>query len=536
MLKYKDMRKQNLIILLLIPLVILSWSQGCSQVGFTSFEKFLAQSTKLNASDTGNGGTYDGKPRILHHYVKDFRCAGKVQPESILIRKNLTDWVIIRNSREQCAFIDQAPVEGVVFDEVKKQANFENQLYVPPRPYIVDPNEDPNLADAKLIDGVCEDSNGKCSLTAALQTAGLVANTASVQVIVPAGIYKLTQTLQLALDRHTNTIQVTGQDSGSSILDGQGAIEIMRITGWTGTALVENLSFQYGFAQSTVQASALESSLFSGRVIVNNCLFQSNLKAHTFYASGFSDVEFHKSILSSNHPDFGVLFFFAINSVLLDQVIVDNNTAMVGVWVTSSGQSHVEIQSSSVTQNDHVGISLENCSACKIENSTIAENGANGLNIYANRPIQSPMATVNQVTLFHNGLAGGLNLDVSYDSSSNYKLTVMNSIIAQDNSSRANCNTSPAPGLSRRFFAAHNLFDDLSCNVSTSDNILAPPLLGPLKDNGGFASTFLPDFKSPVIDAGDNSTCATLDQRGLVRPIDKLGHGAICDLGAVEVQ
>jgi hypothetical protein len=143
---------------------------------------------------------------------------------------------------------------------------------------------------------------------------------------------------------------------------------------------------------------------------------------------------------------------------------------------------------------------------------------------------------VNQATLFHNGLSSGLNLDVSLDQSSSYQLIVTNSIIAQADSTKANCNIISGVGISRQFDASHNLFDDPSCNVSTTNNISGPPLLGPLQNNGGFSLTHLPDFNSPVIDAGDNLTCPASDQRGLRRPIDKRGNGAICDIGAVEVQ
>ena len=53
-------------------------------------------------------------------------------------------------------------------------------------------------------------------------------------------------------------------------------------------------------------------------------------------------------------------------------------------------------------------------------------------------------------------------------------------------------------------------------------------LLGPLADNGGPTPTHLPQTGSAAINAGSNSVCTVLDQRGYVR-ID----GA-CDSGAVE--
>jgi hypothetical protein len=56
------------------------------------------------------------------------------------------------------------------------------------------------------------------------------------------------------------------------------------------------------------------------------------------------------------------------------------------------------------------------------------------------------------------------------------------------------------------------------------------PQLGALADNGGFAPTMLPASTSSVIDAGDDSVCPAVDQRGVTRP-----QGAHCDIGALEV-
>jgi hypothetical protein len=55
------------------------------------------------------------------------------------------------------------------------------------------------------------------------------------------------------------------------------------------------------------------------------------------------------------------------------------------------------------------------------------------------------------------------------------------------------------------------------------------PDLAPLGDYGGLTPSMALSPGSPAIDAGNDATCATTDQRGVPRP-----QGAHCDLGAVE--
>lgn len=105
------MRKFSIIAsLLMTPLFLVVFGQGCSRG--LDFSQVAETPIHLEAG-SGNGGTYDGKLRILHHYVDQFTCEGRPQPESILIRDNETDWYLIRNTSDKCAFIDRVPVQGV---------------------------------------------------------------------------------------------------------------------------------------------------------------------------------------------------------------------------------------------------------------------------------------------------------------------------------------------------------------------------------------------------------------------------------------
>jgi hypothetical protein len=88
-------------------------------------------------------------------------------------------------------------------------------------------------------------------------------------------------------------------------------------------------------------------------------------------------------------------------------------------------------------------------------------------------------------------------------------------------------NTLDGGDLAGSFSGNNNLIDDASISQLTgSDNLNLPALLGPLGDYGGPTQTFPLLPGSPAIDAGDDDTCATttgdapvnnLDQRGASR-------------------
>ncbi len=541
---------KRLIVVIAIPILFLSWSQGCSRVSFfdTGLFNQKEESQASPTADSGNGGTYDGKLRVLHHYVDGFQCEGKPQPESILIRKDLDQWDIIKNSKEKCAVVDQTPVAGVVYDDVKKEATFEGKLYVVPKPYFVDANEPPNLPDANPLDAVCEDANGKCSVQAALQTAEVASYTSGVDVSIPVMNFKLAQELGLTSGPNGHAILVHGAGPTMSTFDGQGATNILRIYGVSssGPVNLQGLNLINGFLPyrfppaGKSSASALENNS-PAQLNLSDMLFQGNNGADVFQTTKTGGgVQIQKTRFLGNNPDLWVIRFEYIVSgqLILDQVEISNNKISVagGALIATQTQNGVAV----IVKNSLISHMVGGCAlyfhdveGALIENTTIANNEQQALSNFMDGSDTAGDIVFRNSTIFNNGRMTGWGQSNLYAmiKGSVQMLDLQNTVVFQNDPTIANCITY-APVVK----ATNSLFDDTTCRPTGSSNLNGDPKLASLANNGGFASTMLPLAGSPLIDAGENLNCPSTDQRGQARPIDKQGGGAKCDIGAVELQ
>ena len=108
------------------------------------------------------------------------------------------------------------------------------------------------------------------------------------------------------------------------------------------------------------------------------------------------------------------------------------------------------------------------------------------------------------------------------------EVRLVNTIVAgnEDESGRGDCAGNAV------LSEGHNLDGDGSCGLEAEGDLSgADPRLGPLGDNGGLTETLALEVGSPAVDAGDDSACPAVDQRGVARPA---GEG--CDMGAFELE
>lgn len=522
-----------------ILLVLLLLFQNCSEVQFGKTAEKSSPSSVLPelTSESGNGGVYEGKIIVLHHYIDDFTCENRKQPESILIRDSDNKWRIIKNKPDKCAYVNGETVEGVVYNAALKQATFENRTYIVPTPYYVDASEDPNLPDINPEDGVCENINYKCSLRASVQQAGAISSSGSTIIHIPPARYRLTSRLGLDLKGPSNSITLLGADPSTTILDGQGATDILVAMGDIRTARVENLGFENGTQNVTFGGSVFSSLWLNGKIEFVNCRFENNQSGAPIYIGNGADADLAvRQSKFINNQDGAISAWTSRSLTVRDSLFVGNKNLAVIEIMTALGGRNVVIESSTFSEND-ISLSCMSCQQATLSNVTFYKN-RRGLHIYGHPSLPSEI-NINNSTIYENGSE---NLFLLLNNMANVNLN--NTILAANLATGKNCvitltdsGGSQAPLLDEAVVTTNNLITDTSCGFAGTGNLItADPKLSEIGNYGGITPTLVPLPGSLAIDGGDNRTCLTTDQRALPRPVDQLGTGPRCDIGAAEVQ
>ncbi len=159
-------------------------------------------------------------------------------------------------------------------------------------------------------------------------------------------------------------------------------------------------------------------------------------------------------------------------------------------------------------------------------------NDATGSTYTTNSGTSSP--TLNNVT-FSGNSATGKGAAIYSDGAANsftagHSNPVLNNVILWGDTGGELFNNSATATTTLHYSVLQGGCTSGDGNTCTDHVFTTDPKLGALAYNGGLTQTRLPGAGSSAIDAGNNSTCAITDQRGVPRP-----QGAVCDIGAVEV-
>ncbi len=193
-----------------------------------------------------------------------------------------------------------------------------------------------------------------------------------------------------------------------------------------------------------------------------------------------------------------------------------------------AGNATVNITSSAIvgnTADGGGGIFAEGGPALNLINDTFSLNQAVGaFGSGGGLAVYDDVATLTNVTVAGNTAnnSGGI-----FNAGDTTVINLADTLVSN------NVATASAPDCNAVTSLDYNLFQNPSgCSISgaTTHNITgADPLLGPAALNGGPTDTMALAPGSPAIDAGNNNTCASIDQQGISRPV-----GAFCDIGAYE--
>ena len=224
-------------------------------------------------------------------------------------------------------------------------------------------------------------------------------------------------------------------------------------------------------------------------------------------------LEGGNNIVSGDNT-YRVFYIDSSGDLTLNNVTVANGKGDVGAGVFSLGA--LTVQDSTFSGNSGIwggGINIGGGTAT-IENTTFTQNtstngGAGVRNV-------DGIITINNSTFSGNTDSG--SVIGSTVRSNSGTLNLRNSIVMRSGFGSA-CFVQTGT-----FNSTNNLINDGSC----SPTLAVDPNLGALT---GSPAYFPLNSGSPAIDAGDNATCLSTDQRGVTRP-----QGTTCDIGAYEAR
>ena len=226
------------------------------------------------------------------------------------------------------------------------------------------------------------------------------------------------------------------------------------------------------------------------------------------------------------------------NSTISGNTAADNGGGVFNTGSTTDN-STVTVTSSTISGNlaaDRGGGVFSDLKT-NLTNTTVSGNSApNGGGVAAD--FSTARVTLNNVTAANNmATTGGGGGIYRGPNGGGGVFTLTNSIIAANNGTFPDCrDEGGAPSPATLVSQGTNLIGNSNgCSgLIGSDVTNVNPLLGSLQNNGGDTQTHALLVGSPAVDAGNDATCAALDQRGTARA-DQAGVGtSLCDIGAYE--
>jgi len=400
----------------------------------------------------------------------------------------------------------------------------------------------------------CAAVGGGCTLRAAIDAANSLSSGGGV-ICLPAGTYPLTLGTDLVISKD---VTIDGNSSVDTVIDG---LDLTRIfTVQAGTAVLSNLELTKGSSKTPCSFACPRDGgavlVLPGAAASFNFLVFSNNKSP---ASGGAVSVFSRSSLDVPNTDFvnnqatinggaiandGLLTlqfarFFSNQTISEGGAVFNSDSAGAGKASTitdaefysntaGAGGGAIYDEFNALLAVDRAtaggnsapqGSGLYNAGTIIVINSTISGNrNAGGPGVgFANGTVG--IATIVNCTITGNSSTGaGFEIDQSGTT-----VSIVNSIASGDPS--RNCSR-PLTSLGNNIESGSTCGFTMAGDIQNTD----PKLDATLRYNGGFEQTHVLLQSSAAIDAGTNTGCPSVDERGVARP-----QGARCDMGSVEM-
>ncbi len=353
-------------------------------------------------------------------------------------------------------------------------------------------------------DGVCD---ADCSLREAVIAVNNGSGAGDTINIPTAGLYALTRagagedmasTGDLDL---LKIVTIVGASSNSVIIDGGSLDRVFHNIAADNTT-ISGVTIQNGSVTGDGGGIWTEHPLTINRsVIYNNA---ATALGGGIYGNG-TTVSINESTIGNNSATGDGGGYYSLDStVSINRSTINNNSSSSSASILNGGGGFYSRSSSGTTN-----VTFTNTT---ISGNTAAGYGG-GLYILGQAEIKNSTITANSAPT-----GGGI---YRFNGATN----LANSIVANQTSG-GDCSSLSGSITS----SGSNLESATSCGFTgTGDLQNSNPLLGPLADNGVPTMTHALLPGSPAINAGNNATCESTDQRGVIRP-----QGVNCDIGAYE--
>lgn len=397
-----------------------------------------------------------------------------------------------------------------------------------------------SLAASIAVTTTADEANadGDCSLREALEAA----NTNTAVDMCPAGNGTAGDTIELEdgamyllslpgdgdatgdLDVGAGgPVLITQSTGGTATIDGAGLDRVLQVAGGASAAMA-NVTIQNGAAPAGESGGGIANAgtLTLTNVVVTGSSASSGGGLYNSGSLTAAAVRFTNNTAGSG----GAIAAEAGSATTLTDVTIDDNDATEGGGGIANGGTltleRVALSNNSASQRGGGLVNDGPAAGLTATNTTITGNqAAEGGGIYNG---SNGAVSLNNVTL-----AGNVSTSAGDEiKNAGGTAELRNSIVAGPNPAQ-NC----AGAVSS---SGSNLDSANSCGFSApGDQHDTDPMLGPPADYGGRTNTRALREGSPARDAGDPGSCAALDQREVVRPVDGTGDGAAsCDIGAYE--